>query len=52
MKSIDVAAIGELLADFMENGMSRQGNPVFTGAGDTFLGCLGCILHYLLGAWT
>ncbi|MCI8448613.1 MAG: hypothetical protein HFH30_09505 [Eubacterium sp.] len=49
MKSIDVAAIGELLADFMENGMSRQGNPVFTGAGDTFLGC---ILHYLLGAWT
>ena len=36
MKSIDVAAIGELLADFMENGMSRQGNPVFTGAGEAY----------------
>lgn len=29
MKSIDVAAIGELLVDFTENGTSRQGNPVF-----------------------
>ncbi len=25
MKSIDAAAIGELLADFTENGTSRQG---------------------------
>lgn len=29
MKSIEVAAIGELLVDFTENGMSGQGNPLF-----------------------
>ncbi|MDO4961320.1 MAG: carbohydrate kinase [Eubacteriales bacterium] len=28
MKSIDVTAIGELLIDFTENGISEQGNPV------------------------
>lgn len=29
MKSIDVAALGELLIDFTENGISEQGNPLF-----------------------
>lgn len=28
MKSYDVVAIGELLIDFTENGMSAQGNPI------------------------
>jgi len=29
MKKYDVAALGELLIDFTENGMSGQGNPVY-----------------------
>lgn len=29
MKRFDVIALGELLIDFTENGMSHQGNPVF-----------------------
>ena len=29
MKTIDVTALGELLIDFTENGVSGQGNPVF-----------------------
>lgn len=29
MKSIDVTALGELLIDFTENGVSAQGNPLF-----------------------
>lgn len=29
MKSIDVTALGELLIDFTENGMSSQGNQMF-----------------------
>lgn len=29
MKKIDVTAMGELLIDFTENGMSNQGNPLF-----------------------
>lgn len=29
MKTYDVTAIGELLIDFTENGLSRQGNPMF-----------------------
>lgn len=29
MKEIDVTALGELLIDFTENGMSEQGNPIF-----------------------
>ena len=29
MKSIDVTAIGELLIDFIQNGVSKQGNPMF-----------------------
>ena len=28
MKKFDVAALGELLVDFTENGISTQGNPV------------------------
>ena len=28
MKNIDVTALGELLIDFTENGISSQGNPV------------------------
>lgn len=29
MKTYDVTALGELLIDFTENGISRQGNPVY-----------------------
>ena len=29
MKKIDVTALGELLIDFTENGVSAQGNPIF-----------------------
>ena len=29
MKVYDVTAMGELLVDFTENGMSAQGNPLF-----------------------
>ena len=29
MKRYDVVALGELLIDFTENGVSSQGNPVF-----------------------
>lgn len=29
MKTYDVTALGELLVDFTENGVSRQGNPLF-----------------------
>lgn len=29
MKEYDVVALGELLIDFTENGMSEQGNPIF-----------------------
>lgn len=29
MKKYDVVALGELLIDFTENGMSGQGNPLF-----------------------
>lgn len=29
MKKYDVTALGELLIDFTENGMSSQGNPMF-----------------------
>ena len=29
MKNIDVTALGELLIDFTENGLSRQNNPLF-----------------------
>nr|WP_297933479.1 carbohydrate kinase [uncultured Blautia sp.] len=29
MKSYDVVALGELLIDFTENGISKQGNPLF-----------------------
>lgn len=29
MKNYDVTALGELLIDFTENGMSQQGNPLF-----------------------
>lgn len=29
MKQFDVVALGELLIDFTENGVSRQGNPLF-----------------------
>ena len=29
MKRYDVVALGELLIDFTENGVSGQGNPVF-----------------------
>ena len=29
MKKIDVVALGELLIDFTENGISSQGNPIF-----------------------
>jgi fructokinase len=29
MKTYDVIALGELLIDFTENGMSNQGNPMF-----------------------
>lgn len=29
MKKYDVVALGELLVDFTENGMSTQGNPLF-----------------------
>lgn len=29
MKKYDVAALGELLIDFTENGASKQGNPIF-----------------------
>ena len=28
MKKYDVVALGELLVDFTENGMSKQGNPM------------------------
>ena len=28
-KKFDVVALGELLIDFTENGISSQGNPVF-----------------------
>ena len=28
MKSYDVVALGELLIDFTENGISEQGNPL------------------------
>jgi len=28
MKSYDVTALGELLIDFTENGISEQGNPI------------------------
>lgn len=28
MKTFDVVALGELLVDFTENGMSAQGNPL------------------------
>ena len=29
MKTVDVTALGELLIDFTENGVSEQGNPIF-----------------------
>jgi len=29
MKNYDVTALGELLIDFTENGVSGQGNPLF-----------------------
>ena len=29
MKNFDVTALGELLIDFTENGISSQGNPLF-----------------------
>ena len=29
MKNYDVTALGELLIDFTENGVSNQGNPLF-----------------------
>ena len=29
MKSFDVVALGELLIDFTQNGLSEQGNPLF-----------------------
>ena len=29
MKKFDVTALGELLIDFTENGMSAQGNPLY-----------------------
>ena len=29
MKKYDVAAMGELLIDFTQNGYSDQGNPIF-----------------------
>ena len=29
MKAFDVVALGELLIDFTQNGVSDQGNPVF-----------------------
>lgn len=29
MKTVDVTALGELLIDFTENGVSAQGNPIF-----------------------
>lgn len=29
MKKYDVVALGELLIDFTENGVSEQGNPLF-----------------------
>ena len=29
MKKYDVVALGELLIDFTENGISSQGNPIF-----------------------
>ena len=29
MKAFDVVALGELLIDFTQNGMSDQGNPIF-----------------------
>lgn len=29
MKKFDVVALGELLIDFTENGISSQGNPIF-----------------------
>ena len=28
MKTYDVTALGELLIDFTENGISEQGNPI------------------------
>ena len=31
MKKYDVVALGELLVDFTENGLSSQGNPLFEG---------------------
>ena len=30
-KNYDVTALGELLIDFTENGISGQGNPLFEG---------------------
>lgn len=30
-KKFDVIALGELLIDFTENGVSAQGNPIFEG---------------------
>ena len=29
MQNFDVVALGELLVDFTENGLSSQGNPMF-----------------------
>lgn len=30
-KTVDVAALGELLGDFICNGTSAQGNPIYEG---------------------
>ena len=35
MKTYDVTALGELLIDFTENGVSGQGNPLFEGLPST-----------------
>lgn len=42
MKKFDVVALGELLIDFTENGVSAQGNPVLEANPG------GCALGYIL----
>ena len=42
MKKFDVVALGELLIDFTENGISEQGNPVLEANPG------GCALGYIL----
>ena len=43
MKKFDVVALGELLIDFTENGLSDQGNPILEA--NPGGGSMQCIVH-------